>query len=261
MTVTPTRYDDTYTKSTVFEVGKGQTAMRIAICETQVSYLNYIIRLLKQIRELELSTITSYIDPDWILSDLNARAEVFDIAIVNKDFGNHQGIYVAQIIAEKCTNCQIILVSEANVLFPEYYEVNSVCLLPKEYLPNHLVTVIQKAYRNLEKLDNSLLQVASNNEKILIPLEDIQYIERVLRKTHIVLKNEVIETYQTPEQLMDNAMALSFVRCHRSIYVNIKKIYKLRANELVLRDNVSIPIGRAFSPVVRSKFQNFANKI
>lgn len=235
--------------------------MRIAICETYIPYLNYIIRLLKQIREVESSTIVSYVDPDWILSDLSARTEAFDIAIVNKDFGNQQGIHIAQNIAQRFSYCQIIIVSEVNTIFPEYYEVNSAYLLPKEHMPNHLVTVIQKAYRNLEKLDNSLLLVISNNDKILIPLVDILYLERVLRKTQIVLRNEVLETYQTPQQLLNKEIAWRFLQCHRSIYVNIKKICKLRATELILKENISIPIGRAFAPEVKNKFQNIINEI
>lgn len=230
--------------------------MRIAICETNVPYLSYIIRLLKQIREVELSTIVSYVDADWILSDLNTRSEAFDLAIVNRDFGNQQGIFVAQAIVERNSRCQIIIVSEMNQVFPDYYQVSSAYLLPKDLVPNHLVTVIQKTLRIMEKQDNTLLSVISNNDKIFIPFVDILYFERVLRKTQIVLINEVIETYQTPQQLMEKVRSWRFMQCHRSIYVNIKKIRKIRANELILIDGISIPIGRAYSTQIKSIFQD-----
>lgn len=229
--------------------------MRIAICETDVSYLNYIIRLLKQIREIELSTIVSYVDADWILSDLNTRSEAFDIAVINKDFGKQQGVAIARNIAEKNSCCQIIIVSEVNAVFPEYYQVNSAYLLPKDLVPNHLVTVIQKAYSNLEKLDNTFLLVISNHEKIFIPAGEILYLERELRKTLIVLKNEVIETFQTPQQLMSKYLMCQFRQCHRSIYVNIHQVRRLRANEITLNGGISIPVGRAFLSQVKSMFQ------
>lgn len=76
--------------------------MRIAVCETQTEYIEYICRLLKQIREVSFATVATYTDPEWMISDVFLRTEAFDIAIISRELGTHNGVYCQRDDQKKC---------------------------------------------------------------------------------------------------------------------------------------------------------------
>lgn len=67
-------------------------------------------------------------------------------------------------------------------------------ILPK-FVPLYLVTAIQKSVVNLAAMEHSFV-VTANSEKIYVPCRDVLYLERIQRKTHIVTKDDTIETYR-----------------------------------------------------------------
>lgn len=231
--------------------------MRIAICETQADYIEYICRLLRQIREVSFATVATYTDPEWMISDVFLRTEAFDIAIISRELGTHNGVFIAREMTKKNEACQIVLISERNRIFPEYYEMNHTCILPKEYVPRHLVTAIQKSVVNLAAMEHSFFVVTANSEKIYVPCREVLYLERVQRKTHIVTKDDTIETYQLPQEIVDSACGLDFVQCHRSIHVNLRKVTRYQANEFTLEQNIKLPIGRQYAAQMKEAIKRF----
>ena len=231
--------------------------MRIAICETQAEYIGYLCKLLKQIHEVSFASVTTYTDPEWLLSDVLLRAEAFDIAIISRELGTHNGVFLANEITKKNTACQIVLLSESNGILPEYYLMNHTCILPKKYVPLHLVTAIQKSVGNLSAMEHSCFVVTSNSEKIFVPCRDVLYLERVQRKTHIVTLEDTIETYQLPQDVIDSVSGLDFVQCHRSIYVNLRKMTRYKANEFTLERSIKVPIGRQYALQMKEAILHF----
>ena len=235
--------------------------MRIGICDAQHSYQDYLIRLLRQINEIEHATVLSYSDPEWLVSDVTLRTEAYDIAIVNKDLGPHNGVSIGKEIIKANPDCQLIFVSEENRIVPDFYEVDHAGILPKSLVPTCLVTVIQRSIAKLEKLDSKYLMATSNNTKILIPCSEVLYMERIQRKTHIVLEAESVTTYQTPQSLLDNETAARFVQCHRSIYVNLRKITRFQSNEITLKNAMKLPVGRQYMLQVKAAFLQLSSEL
>lgn len=231
--------------------------MRIAVCDTQAEYVEYICRLLKQIHEVSFASVTTYTDPEWMLSDVLLRTEAFDIVIISRELGTHNGVFIANEMTKKNRACQIVLISEINCILPEYYSMNHACILPKEYVPLHLVTAIQKSVVNLSAMEHSFFIVTSNSEKIFVPCRDVLYLERIQRKTHIVTVEDTIETYQLPQDVIDSVCGLDFVQCHRSIYVNLRKITRYKANEFALERNIRIPIGRQYALQMKEAIRHY----
>jgi DNA-binding LytR/AlgR family response regulator len=231
--------------------------MRIAVCETQAEYIDYICKLLKQIREVSFATVATYTDPEWMISDVLLRTEAFDIAIISRELGTHNGVFIAREIVKKNASCQIVLISEKNRILPEYYEMNHACILPKEFVPLYLVTAIQKSVVNLSSMEHSFFVVASNSEKIFVPCRDVLYLERIQRKTHIVTKDDTIETYQLPQDIIGSVRGLDFVQCHRSIFVNLRKVTRYQANEFTLEQNIKLPIGRQYALQMKEALRRF----
>jgi DNA-binding LytR/AlgR family response regulator len=221
--------------------------MRIAICDSDIDCINYIIRMLKQIRELENTVVTSYVDSSWLISDVRKREEAFDILIINTRIKGIDGIQLAKNILEYNATCQIIFISDTSELIPECYQVDHVYLLSRGKLPYYLYTAIQKAIQIIGSLDEKYISVTMNKAKILIPCNDILYFERVQRQTIIVLGKQRYTTYQTPSELINQVGQERFIQCHRSFHMNIKKVLGYNKNEFILMNDILIPIGRQFN--------------
>jgi DNA-binding LytR/AlgR family response regulator len=99
--------------------------------------------------------------------------------------------------------------------------------------------------------------VTSNSTKILIPCREVLYLERVQRKTHIVTSRETIETYQSPQEILATVKSADFVQCHRSIYINLKKVTRMLPGEFMLEQKISVPIGRQYAVPAKEAFMKF----
>lgn len=64
-----------------------------------------------------IATVATYTDPEWMISDVFLRTEAFDIAIISRELGTHNGVFIAREITKKNEACQIVLISERNRIF------------------------------------------------------------------------------------------------------------------------------------------------
>ena len=236
--------------------------MRIAVCETQIEYQEYLRRLLEQIYPVKNQAEVAYYSvPEWLVSDISLRTDIFDIAIISRELGLHNGVYIAKEVLKQNDFCQVIIICEKNRILPEYYEIEHTCILPKEYVPMHLVTAVHKALENLSALECSFFMVTSSSTKILIPCREVLYLERVQRKTHIVTSRETIETYQSPQEILATVKSADFVQCHRSIYINLKKVTRMLPGEFMLERKITVPIGRQYAAHAKEAFAQFVNAL
>lgn len=233
--------------------------MRIAICDDNVNYINYIIRLLKQIREIGNSVVTSYVDSSWLISDVEKRAEAFDVLITNTKVKGVNCVRVAKAILQYNDACQIIFITDSNELMPECYEVNHIYMLHKDRVPTHLVLAMHKAICNIEAMEPNYIAVTMNKEKLLLPCREILYFERVQRQTHIVLEKQTYVTYQTPLELIRQAGQGNFLQCHRSIYLNLNKVLGCGRDGFTLKNGAVLPIGRQFGKESKMAFARYSN--
>ena len=79
----------------------------------------------------------------------------------------------------------------------------------------------------------------------LLPVADILYAEVYQHKTSFILRNGrrvqgVIPLSEVERKLKENG----FFRCHRSYHVNYLAVSKIRANELRLVNNITVPISK-----------------
>lgn len=218
-------------------------------------------RLLGQIRVVKNADIITYVDPEWLISDVALHEQAFDILIINRSLGQHSGVSIAKEILRLNPFCQLILVTNDNRVDNNDYEAGHAFFLPKELVPTRLVTVIEQAARILERRHEQYLQVTANRERLLLPCSEVYYLERILRKTSIVLTEEAVETYQSPLELLETSGCDYFVQCHRGFYVNMNKIFRISQSSLRLINRKEIPIGSTFSQAMTTAYANYCRRL
>ena len=237
--------------------------MKLAVYEP-TEYSRYLEGLLRQIRDVAGSTITFYEDLQFMVEDIESGGDSFDILIVVCGERPGEGINAAYQIKFHLADCQIIFIQQSDLLIPEVYRVEHVCALSKKQVPLLLIDAVQKAVKNLLEKDRRVIYVNVDHEKRYIPLRNVFYLERVQRKTKICYETNMgkkaeIETSFSVQQILSPFQKNPFVRCHKSIFVNMQKIEGLHSAYLLLTSQERIPIGRAYQTQVRAAFLKFAD--
>lgn len=101
----------------------------------------------------------------------------------------------------------------------------------------------------LLKNGNSSIPVINNGNIELLPIKKIYYIESIDNKTFIYDKENVYETKQKLYELEN--LGNNFLRCSKSMIINIKKIKSVRATinakmECILLNDEKLEIARSY---------------
>ena len=220
--------------------------LNISVCDYDRECLQYIGRLLHQISAIGTSTITYYTSGDWLKSDIIAHESTPDILIINKNLADADGIVLAKLVLSYAPWCRVIILCDENRICPICFSVEHSFILPKELIPMHLVTAVEKAVNDWKSQDTGQIVVTSNRTHMVLPIQKILFMERLQRKTIIVLDTEKIETYQAPNELLSDLPDPAIIQCHKSFFVNTKRVRCYSKNSFTMDDGSEVPIGRAF---------------
>ena len=162
------------------------------------------------------------------------------------------------------SNPPIIIFTTA---FPDYalesYELNVVDYLLKPFSFQRFIKAITKASqisrtitepRATKSNEKKEIFIKSGYDLIRVEIDDIlffksdtDYVE-IHTKTKKILSSESLSHW---EYCLDT---YHFTRIHKSYIINIKKIEKISGNRVFLKDNIKIPIGRAYKSDFTKKF-------
>ena len=231
--------------------------MRIGICDRNQNYVQWITGLVRQIDCAKNSTIVPYCKPGWLVDDVCSGAEAFDILIISQTQEDLSGVSVILQVCAFNPQCRIILLTEDNMVIPEAYQLSHGVLLPKEHVPLHLITVVNRLYASLQRQHERYIRLVTGREQRMIPCSQILYLEKVLRKTVVTTKTKTYETYQSPKELLERSGCTTFSQCHRSFYVNLPNVKMLCPTHIELIESYVIPVGNTFAEAVRGAYDNY----
>ncbi|TDS19136.1 LytTR family two component transcriptional regulator [Maribacter caenipelagi] len=93
---------------------------------------------------------------------------------------------------------------------------------------------------------SNVIFIKSGYEHIKIEVGDICYIRSDSDYTEIHTKDQRHLSQETLRYWQVYLDPQKFSRIHKSYILNITKIYKINANQVILKNNETLPIGRAF---------------
>ena len=110
---------------------------------------------------------------------------------------------------------------------------------------------MELALSNLQK-KYAQIQVQKLNSFFVIPVSEIQYVERTQRKTQVITTSDLYFSGSSPSELI-GACEL-FVRCHQSYWVNLKYVLGMENGCFHMQCGAHIPISRSYQHEARTFF-------
>lgn len=182
------------------------------------------------------------------------KSEKIDLIFLDIHLPKISGIEFLKVIKHKPS---VILTTAFSDYALESYDFGVIDYLLKPFSFERFVQAVNKVPRlGIDFIEEKTLAeknrlsdvvfIKSGYEHIKIEVEGIRFIRSDADYTEIHTKKKKYLSQETLRYWQENLDAQKFIRIHKSYILNITEIYKINANQVVLEDKETLPIGRAF---------------
>lgn len=230
--------------------------IKIAIIEDEQAFVDSLGRLLRQWSETYkyLIDIKSYATGEAFLLAWEA-SEIFDVIFVDIMLPNSvNGMDLAKYIREKNPQVPIIFATSVRENMGDGYRVSAMQYLVKPAMYSDIEECMNKISVDLSRKKSSIYCFRKSKNSISrIQYHDILYFSSSLQYT------EIHTIYGVEKQLerlknIETSLPDEFIRCHRSIIVNIEAVHSISPVSITLPDFTTIPISKTYFNAVKNKY-------
>lgn len=228
--------------------------LKIAVCDDDKLHLSHTRKLAESYLAEHQLDVSEFGGANELLFRMDGEGYVPDIALLDIQMPDIDGIELAREINRCAPECKIVFISSYIFYAPDVYDTEHIYFVLKSQIEERLPAALEKAVASLAK-PKAFLIVKLGASVNRIPTDNVYYLERALHKTRIVTDNGRYLTSQSPASLLATvAQDDIFIHCHQSYWVNAKCVKTMELNEFILRDGSSVPISRAQKAKAKDEF-------
>lgn len=233
--------------------------LRIAICDDEKIHLKHTRQLTEKLLSGCKAEITEYTCANELLFKMEGADYCPDIALLDIQMPDVDGIDLANEINQIAPECKIIFITSYIVYAPDVYDTDHIYFVLKSQIEERLPAALSKAMASLESPVSYVLVKAGASVQ-RIPVGNVFYLERDLHKTIVITSDSSYKTSQSPDDLLSTVSARDeFIKCHQSYWVNLRAVATMEANAFRLCDGTIIPISRARKADAKRSFFSFVS--
>lgn len=233
--------------------------INIAICDDNEILLNNfkgeILAKSKQFgREVKLTT---FIEERDFINLFNENNNNFDIVFLDIDMPNIGGFQMAEYIRKYNNKVIIIFLTSMENLVYDSFKYNPLRFIRKKQFDLELEEGLVAAFIQVDKNNNYyIFKTYDGNIKLII--DDIIYIECVMRKIHVITFNKKYQLvgYKFYE-LANELKKRGFIMTHRTLIVNMEYIFSIGTNEVILDNGKKLNLSRYRANDVKQALARF----
>ena len=180
-----------------------------------------------------------------------------DILLLDIEMNGMNGIETMHIIEDMDVIGNILFVSGYSDYIHDSFGLKTKGFICKPIEYSNIKREIEKTIKYIEKaMNKQVIEVNVNNSLILIDTENIMYVHGEGRYVKIVTNSQsyiLTENIKVWEEKLTNS---DIQRIHKSYMVNFKYISKIEGDDIVLKDDTVIKIGRHYKSV-KELYKNY----
>ena len=181
--------------------------------------------------------IDSY-EPEKLKKLLETDTINYDIAILDIEMGDFNGIDFASELNQCCPQCAVIFLTSHTDYISESYEVRHIYYVTKDSIQQYLPKALDKAIQLVIERKARFLDVISNRKRYTLSCGTITHIERLSRE--IIIYTDDGEAYKVYESLqaVSERLPSYFSQCHSSFMINLGYVKNLSSQETELTGSI-----------------------
>ena len=233
--------------------------LQIAICEDTQTHCEEISAAVER-EGVSGAELEYFHSSGELLRYISVGGYVPDVAILGVRLNGESGIDLAETLNTRLPSCRIIFVSDELADAKEVYRAEHIWFILRGELRERIGFALRRACRTGPAGRSEGLLLRGRGTAVFLPLDELLYLERDGRRTLVMTERGEYSSSERPCKLLSGAIAASFVRSHRSYWVNRAKIAAMERDEFVLTDGRRVPISRGWRVAARSAFLRSANE-
>ncbi len=183
-----------------------------------------------------------------------------DIALLDFNYQDFDGIYLAKKIQKRNPWVSIIFISERVEYAMEAFNLLAVGFIMKPIRQLQLEKLFARCIIQAQSIKCRTpianIEFMVNKYSISIRQTGILYLEKLNQKTKIITRQKSYETYETLTSI-EKRLDLSFLRINQSIIVHTYYISSIEHNTVFLSTGESFKIGRSYLKRVKNFYVNY----
>lgn len=228
--------------------------MRIAVCDDEEAQRKLITKYLQEWafqkkKQIEILTFSS--GESFLFQWEDDRA--FDLLILDIEMGTTNGVELAEKVREENEDIPILFITGYDSYMARGYEVSAIQYLLKPMYRDKLFSVMDKLSKG--KKPEEKLTFQTEEGVLLLAPSEIWFGEAA---GHYCILHVAQREYQVRHPITELLRLLggqkTFVRCHRSFFVNLQHISAITRTEIVMDDQRRLPISRSAVKAVNEAF-------
>lgn len=159
------------------------------------------------------------------------------------------------ILSEKFSASTLIFIGTERTDISLMYEIpRSYFILERDFI-EELMRIFQKLLDYIIVRRKSIL-IKQGNSRIVVKTNDILYLERQGRYTHVHLNGRFYRVTSSLRDLLFH-LPFSFKQCHESYIVNFGKVNAMKRSCFILGTDKEVPISRKYLPKIETAFNEY----
>ena len=237
---------------------------KIAICDDCREALREIEKLLRRYVEKNKikAVVDAYQSQMQLLTELESGRS-YDIIFMDIEMPGMNGLEVLKRIREMSSECLFIIISSHQQYAVAGYELDVFRYLVKGPMEAGFDHCMEAAVKKINSDNQKHYFITSTRKRIKIPCKDIMYCHKESKMSVFVTNSgELIRERRPLQEVYEDLQRIddSFIMAERSYLVNMQYIETMKQNELLLENNIILPVGRTYVDEVRKKLTDFWRK-
>lgn len=167
--------------------------------------------------------------------------KAYDILLLDIEMSYMNGVELAKRIRSNNEVVQIIFVTGYTDYIAEGYEVSALHYLVKPVEKEKLFQTLDRAIDKLKK-NEKVIHLEISGEILCLPMYEIRYVE--VQQNYVTYHAKQDYTQKATLSTVEKELDERFYRIGRSYIVNLTSIRKVTRTEIVLNDDIRIPLPR-----------------
>ncbi|MCI5773467.1 MAG: LytTR family DNA-binding domain-containing protein [Erysipelotrichaceae bacterium] len=231
--------------------------INIAICDDNQNDLDNIVKVLSGI-ELKFN-IHQYLTPQQLLSDIN-NGIIFDAFLLDILMNEENGIDLARHIRKTHQTTPIFFITATPEFALQGYEVNALRYYLKPLDIPKLSLDLYNILKNVEQRKNSYITLTNTKGLFKLRINDIYYIESMLRTIKIHTKNDSFTAIGKISDFEETLKNNNFVRVHKSFLVNLAYIKNIYKDTITLDNDTEVLLSKHRSKEIHLRLLNYVKE-
>ena len=225
----------------------------IAICDDELLHAR---QTQAAIRRCEAQAVTRCFEtPLALLAAVTQQGYAPRVAVLDIRMAGMDGIELAKRLNALVPGCAVIFLTAYLSYAPDVYETRHVYFVLKNELERRIGSALRAALA--ETAAPASLQLATAHGYRNVPVTDVLFLERILRKTRVVMTDGEELVTAAPAALLEAVPDGVFLRCHQSYIVNLAHVRTLEDTFFRMEDGTSVPISRAFYKEAKNAYYHY----